>query len=297
VTEKKKCKGVIMARNYWGGFSYVSKAEKMQRAEKAKAELRKKKGLKIEPVVLEGKAMARTWWGKSWNQNLERYADYYNRIGRGRTYVRQGAVLDLKIAEGSITALVSGSRRTPYRIAITIKTLVPRHAKALMEKSRAAIDSMSALLAGEFSPELQQAFFQQQGGLFPTSREIEFSCSCPDWAAMCKHVAAALYGTAVRLDEKPELFFLLRGIKIDNFVSEMVLRESTAMLQRAEKKSERIINGGSTDLSKLFGIRMDEVPIVGKVKTPLSRGKGPTVRKQPARNKKKSDRSPKKRRS
>jgi uncharacterized Zn finger protein len=229
----------------------------MRHAEKARAKLLKKKGADIQPVVLDGHAIARTWWGKAWNQNLERYADYSNRLPRGRSYVRNGSVLDLKIAATTITAIVAGSRPKPYDITIRIKPLGKKVEQALMAKSRAALDSMQSLLSGEFPVELQESFLEKGTGLFPSPKEIEFSCSCPDWASMCKHVAAALYGIAVRLDEKPELFFVLRGIKIDDFVGQMVKRESEKMLRKAESKSGRVIEAEEGDLSKLFGIAMD----------------------------------------
>lgn len=246
------------SRDYgWGGFApYVSKAEKMHLAEKARAKLLKKDG-DIQPIVLDGHAIARTWWGQAWNQNLERYADYSNRLPRGRSYVRNGSVLDLKIVATTITAIVAGSRPKPYDIPIKIKPLAKKVEQALMAKSRAALDSMQSLLSGEFPAELKELFLEKGTGLFPSPKEIEFSCSCPDWASMCKHVAAALYGTAVRLDEKPELFFALRGIKIDDFVGKMVKRESEKMLRKAGSKSRRVIKTKAGDLSKLFGIAMD----------------------------------------
>jgi uncharacterized Zn finger protein len=244
-------------RGGWGGFApYVSKAEKMRQAEKAKAGLLKK-GVNLQPVVLDGHAIARTWWGKAWNENLERYADYSNRLPRGRTYVRNGSVLDLKIAANTITAIVAGSRPKPYDISIRIKSLDRKVEQALMARSRAAMDSMQSLLSGEFPTELKETFLEEGTGLFPSPREIEFSCSCPDWASMCKHVAAALYGAAARLDEKPELFFILRGIKVDDFVGQMVKRESEKMLRKAASKSARVIEAKESDLSKLFGIAMD----------------------------------------
>jgi uncharacterized Zn finger protein len=246
-------------RDYgWGGFApYVSKAERMRQAEKARAKLHKKQGGDVQPVVLDGQAIARTWWGKAWNENLERYADYSNRLPRGRSYVRNGSVLDLRLAANTVTAVVAGSRPTPYEVTITIQPLGPKVEQALMAKSRAALDSMQALLSGEFPAELKEAFLEEGTGLFPAPREIEFACSCPDWASMCKHVAAALYGTAVRLDEKPELFFVLRGVKIDDFVGQMVKRESEKMLRKAKVKSGRVLKAEAGDLSKLFGIAMD----------------------------------------
>lgn len=234
---------------------YVPMAERIRHAEKAAAVLRKK-GVAVAPVVINGRDIARTWWGRAWNQNLERYADYGNRLPRGRSYARNGSVLDLKIAANKITSLVAGSRPKPYEISIAIKPLNKKVRQALIEKSRSSLDSMQALLSGEFPAELKESFLEKGIGLFPSPSEIEFSCSCPDWAAMCKHVAATLYGTAVRLDEKPELFFILRGIKIDDFVGKMIKRESAKMLKKAKVKSKRIIKAKDADISKLFGIDM-----------------------------------------
>lgn len=245
-------------RNHYSRFApYVSTAEKMLRAEKAAAALMKKKGASIEPISLDGHAIARTWWGKAWNENIERYSDFANRLPRGRSYVRNGSVLDLKIAANSITALVSGSRATPYKVAIKIKPLDKKVEQALMEKSRTSLDSMQALLSGKFPAELKESFIEKGTGLFPSPQEIEMSCSCPDWAAMCKHVAATLYGTAVRLDEKPELFFILRGIKIADFVGKMIKLESEKMLKKAKTRGARVIEAKDDDISKLFGIAMD----------------------------------------
>lgn len=271
----------------WGGFApYVSKAERMRQAEKARAKLLKKQGAAIQPVLVEGREIARTWWGKAWNQNLERYADYSNRLPRGRSYVRNGSVLDLKIDATTITAVVAGSRPKPYDVTIKIKPLGKKVEQALMAKSRAAMDSMQSLLSGEFPAELKESFLEKGTGLFPAPQEIEFSCSCPDWASMCKHVAAALYGTAVRLDEKPELFFGLRGIKVDDFVGQMIKRESEKMLRKAASRSGRVIEAGDSDVSKLFGIAMDSEKIADPPMPPSV----PPVRK----GKKKGKKQPKK---
>jgi uncharacterized Zn finger protein len=170
-----------MSWGEWGRFfKYVSKAEKLRRAAKAKAALAKK-GIKLEPVTAGGgREIARTWWGKAWTQNLERYADYENRVPRGRSYVRNGAVLDLKVSANKISAIVSGTRPQPYKIEIGIKSLEKKAEKALMEKSRASLDSMQALLSGEFPAELKEEFFRQGSGLFPSPKEIQLDCSCPD---------------------------------------------------------------------------------------------------------------------
>jgi len=260
-----------MGWGYWGGFApYVSKAEKQRRAAKAVAAL-EKKGIRLEPVRIAGREISRTWWGQAWARNLERYSDFSNRLPRGRTYVRSGSVLDLKIAPNLVTALVSGSRPQPYKVSIKIKSLDKNTHDLLRKKSRASLDSMQALLGGEFPADLKDAFFAQGSGLFPAPKEISLDCSCPDWAEMCKHVAAALYGVAARLDEKPELFFTLRGIAVADFVGAMVKSESKKLLSKAGRKSDRAIASGDGELSALFGIDLD-------AQKPARRGARPAAR-------------------
>lgn len=161
-----------------------------------------KKNPNIKPILLEGHSIARTWWAKAWNVNLERYADYSNRIGRGRSYVRNGAVLDLQIKPGEVTALIQGTARNPYTVIIKIKRLSAATWKDIRRACEGRLDSLQELLMGEFPKTLGELFTAKGKGLFPSPKEIEFSCSCPDWAYMCKHVAATLYGISARLVEK-----------------------------------------------------------------------------------------------
>lgn len=242
-----------------GGFGpYISKAEKIERAEKVKIKLMKKKGVILEPIALESQVIARTWWGKSWNNNLERYADFQYRLGRGRSYVRCGSVIDLKIIANEINALVMGSDSSPYTIKVKIDKLDNKSQSSLMEKSRTSLDSMHSLLAGEFPMDLKDEFFKQGTGIFPTPKELHFNCSCPDVAKMCKHVAAAMYGVSARLDQKPELFFLLRGVNIDDFVNTLIEKEREKILTRAKTKSSRSIVADTDEISELFGIDVDD---------------------------------------
>ena len=266
---------IVMAWGYFGFPRYVSKAEKKLKAEKTLKKLRKK-GVSIAPVTVEGRTIAKSWWGRAWADNLERYSDYENRLPRGRSYVRSGAVLDLKIKQGTITALVAGSRSTPYKITVTIKSLDKKRLAALREKSMSSLDSLYLLLSGEFPADLKNVFFKQGSGLFPTPKEIKLDCSCPDWADMCKHVAAALYGAAVRLDEKPELFFLLRGIDVNSFIGKAVADEGRKMVKKAARKTTLSLD--ETQMEALFGISLE---------TPDNKTKSATskMRKLPARKK------------
>lgn len=233
---------------------YVSVAQRKAKAQKKLKQL-KKKNPSIRPVIVEGQALAKTWWGKAWNKNLEKYADYSNRIGRGRSYVRQGSVLDLQIAPKRITALVAGSGSKPYTVHIHIKEIQKAIWMRIRHKCEGKLESLQKLLAGKFPKELQEIFTVKREGLFPSPKEIKFDCSCPDWADMCKHVAAVLYGIGTRLDEDPSLFFKLRNVKIEDLISQAVSTKTSKLLNQAKKKSQKALD--DTDLSDLFGIDLE----------------------------------------
>lgn len=226
----------------------VSELREMAAASARKAAA---KGEKLEPIILSGCTIAKRWWGKAWCDNLERYADYYNRIGRGKRYVRGGCVIDLKIQRGEIRALVQGSRKSPYRVSVSIAPLPEERCRKLLERCGRKPENIQALLSGDFPKEMKELFFAE-GGLFPDPSEICFDCSCPDWASMCKHVAAALYGVGARLDEEPMLFFELRGIDAGQFVDIVLANKVEALLQNANRKSSRALDDG--DISGLFGV-------------------------------------------
>ena len=122
---------------YWK--PYVPAAERRRQAARQIAKL-KKKGETAAPVVLTGRAIARTFWGKAWCDNLERYSDYSNRLPRGRTYVRNGSVIDLRIASGEVTALVSGS--SIYTVRAQVKPVPKARWNAILSDCAGAIDSL-----------------------------------------------------------------------------------------------------------------------------------------------------------
>jgi uncharacterized Zn finger protein len=275
--------------SHWGYPEYVTVAEKKAKAEKKLAQLRKKMP-NIAPVVLEGNTLARTWWGKSWNKNLERYADYSNRIGRGKSYVRHGAVLDLRIEGGRVTALVQGSRAKPYEVVIRIAPVKKTNWDQIRKQCQGELRSLTDLLAGKFPKELGEIFLAEGKGLFPTPKEISFDCSCPDWASMCKHVAATLYGVGARLDEDPLLFFTLRQADTEELVARAVQEKTGDLLARAKQKSSKVLD--DADLSGLFGIDMDGMPDFAdekkakpasaqKQKPPRKKGTPPPSAEQP----------------
>ncbi|MBA1334415.1 MAG: hypothetical protein HPY66_2264 [Firmicutes bacterium] len=240
--------------SYYDGYEYVTVAQNKAKAQKSLEKLRKKNP-DIAPVIINGRNIAKTWWGKTWNDNLERYSDYSNRIGRGRSYVRNGAVLDLKITPGKIAALVQGSRAKPYQVDIAIEPLSKNTWDTIAKACEGKIDSLQELLEGKFPKALAELFTAQGKGLFPAPKEISFDCSCPDWATMCKHVAAVLYGVGARLDENPALFFVLRNVNIDELVSKAVAQKTETLLRKSGRKSGRVISDG--DISAMFGIDME----------------------------------------
>jgi uncharacterized Zn finger protein len=275
-----RLRGGKIAMRYYDMYPpYVPVAQRRAKAEQKLKQLRKKNP-NIKPVIIEGRTLATTWWGKSWNSNLERYADYSNRIGRGRSYVRNRAVIDLQIKAGAISAAVQGSDTHPYKINIKVDKLSAQNWDAIRRACAGAFDSLRELLAGQFPSSLKDLFFQQGAGLFPTPKEIHFDCSCPDWASMCKHVAAALYGVGARLDEDPSLFFTLRRINVDDLITETVADTAQALLGRAELRSDNILD--DVDLGDVFGIELDDID-VARPDLPAAMPKPASAKKKAAR--------------
>ena len=235
----------------WGYFEYVPVAKKKEDAQKALAKLQKKNP-EIRPVVITGKRIAGTWWGMAWNKNLESYADYSNRIGRGRAYVRDGFVLDLRIYSERVTAIVAGSGSKPYNVNIAISALPKPKWQTITELCGRSIANIDQLAQGKFPKELETLFTQKEEGLFPSPKEIKFSCDCPDWAYMCKHIAAVLYGIGARLDDDPTLFFKLRNIEIEALIKKSIEEKMESMLKNSDNKTRRVIK--DADLSRLFGV-------------------------------------------
>lgn len=230
---------------------YVSAAEKKAKAKKEIEKL-KKKNPDIHPITIEGTKIAKTWWGVAWNKNLESYADYVNRIGRGRSYVRNGCVLDLKVAAGSVTALVAGSGRKPYSVTLQIKPLEKKKWDSIVKVCGNQIESIAELTEGKFPRELEEIFSLKGQGLFPSPKEISFDCSCPDWASMCKHVAAVLYGIGARFDEDPTLFFKLRQIDVELLLKKSIEEKMNSLLKNSGKKTGRVME--DADIGSLFGV-------------------------------------------
>lgn len=239
---------------YSGGWApYVPVAERRRKAEREMEKLRKK-GAVVSPVRIEGRQIARSAWGKAWCDNLESYRDYENRLPRGRTYVRNGSVVDLQITSREVTAMVSGS--AIYKVKVSIGEVAKARWEAICADCSGGIESLVELLQGRFSKGVMERLCRQNTGLFPRPSEIRFTCSCPDFASMCKHVAAVLYGVGAMLDEKPELLFRLRAVDETDLLPDLgnVLPDALG-----ERDGAKTLAGD--DLAALFGLEMTEVGV------------------------------------
>jgi len=237
----------------WAWPEYVSVAERKRRALKKLNALRKR-GQKCEPIALQGRQIATTFWGKAWCDHLETYSDYANRLPRGRSYVRNGSVLDLQISEGKVISQVSGSDL--YRIHIQIRSLDPKKWKKIINTCAGKIDSLIELLQGKLSQSVMEILTDRDQGMFPSPQQISLKCSCPDYAGMCKHVAATLYGVGSRLDHKPELLFVLRGVEKEDLLTAGT--RIPALSKKAGTTKRPALKG--QDLSKLFDIELANEP-------------------------------------
>jgi uncharacterized Zn finger protein len=236
----------------YGGFpEYVPVATRRAQAQRKLAQLRKQ-GRKVSPVVIEGRLIATTFWGKAWCENLDAYSDFSNRLPRGRTYVRNGSVIDLQIEEGRVSALVSGSEI--YESAVSIRPLSKERWKALVHECAGGIDSVVELLSGRLSNAVMQVLCKKEKGIFPPSKEVSLECSCPDGASLCKHLAAVLYGVGARLDHEPELLFVLRGVDKMDLIGEAGNQGGLA----PKRKAKNALSAES--LSDIFGIELGDAP-------------------------------------
>jgi uncharacterized Zn finger protein len=258
-------------------------AERRRKAEREVAKLRRK-GHPVAPVVITGRGIAASFWGKAWCDNLESYHDYENRLPRGRSYVRNGLVVDLQIAPRKVTAMVSGS--SLYRVTIGIGEVAKAEWQAICKDCMGGIESLVELLQGRLSKGVMERICRQDVGLFPRPSDIRFSCSCLDHASMCKHVAAVLYGVGARLDQQPELLFRLRAVNENDLIAHI---DEALPVSKAGPIAAKVLD--TDDLSAMFGLDMAVMtgaPAVAQVaKAPRAgpRAKVAAARKAPAKRK------------
>lgn len=257
-----------MSGYYEGWPPYVPVAKRREQAAKQVARM-KKKGMHVLPIVIQDRAIAKTFWGKAWCDNLKVYSDFENRLPRGRTYVRNGSVVHLEVGKGKISALVSGS--SMYEVNITISSMAKEKWKSVVTNCAGSIGSLVELLQGKFSKSVMEIISHKEKGLFPSPREMKAKCNCFDDAKMCKHIAAVLYGVGARLDSQPELLFTLR--QADHFE----LLNSATVTSKIDKSENAQKEMDISELSAIFGIDIDESATVKTTKKPQQRkGKAST---------------------
>ncbi len=232
---------------------YVPVAQRKAQAAR-EVEKRRKKGQTTNPVVIEGRTIAHTFWGKAWCDNLESYSDFENRLPRGRTYVRNGSVVDLQIEPGKIKGLVSGSEL--YEVSIQIAPLPKDQWRSIKSRCAGQIGSLVELLQGKLAKSVIEIITAHNGGLFPKPSEIKMSCSCLDWAGMCKHVAAVMYGIGARLDHQPEMLFLLRKVDHLELIEEAVSRAGEKTTAKKSGTGKKTL--AQSDVADVFGIELAE---------------------------------------
>lgn len=254
---------------YFQWAPYVSVAKRLHNAQQLMKK-RARQGHPVNPVCIEGRTIARTPWGKAWCAHLEAYSDYANRLPRGRRYACNGSVVDLQLTPGQIAAYIAGS--STYHATITVQTLPRKQWQALCGDCAGSIESLLELLRGKFDQAIMQRLCRPDDGLFPSPKQLHFSCSCPDGARMCKHIAAVLYGVGNRLDEQPELLFTLRKVNPDDLIASAGagLRATTAPSDDATLAVD--------DLGDLFGLDLEDSPAA----PPAKRGRGRPHRQTPA---------------
>jgi uncharacterized Zn finger protein len=201
------------------------------------------------------KKLVTSFWGKAWCNNLESYQVYEYRLPRGRSYLRQGNVYNLEIEPGRVSAVVAGSEL--YETRVDIEPLSAQRWQDIIEACAGQVNSMLDLLAGKLGEGVLKVLTHGEEGLFPKPKEIRFNCSCPDFADMCKHVSAVLYGVGVLLDKQPEWFFTLRSVD-----------QADLLATAGQNAADELAGGGEggelagADLSALFGIDLGAMEIM-----------------------------------
>ena len=262
---------------YFGWKPYVPVAERRKKAEKAAAKMQKN-GIALTPVIGGRGSIAKTFWGKAWCENLERYSDYANRLPRGRTYVRNGSVIDLQIADGAVRAKVMGS--SLYQVGVNVSAVPAHQWQAISTDCAGSVSTLVELLQGRLSKAVMERICMANTGLFPAPKEISFTCSCPDLASMCKHVAAVLYGIGVRLDTQPDLLFSLRRVDAKDLIAQAGER-----LPKNKKTPAATKVLDAALLNDVFGIEMVEAPppvVRGKLTAAKEKLPAVKVKKTPA---------------
>jgi uncharacterized Zn finger protein len=231
--------------NRWA--PYVPVARRRANAAREASKL-SKKSQNLRPIHIKSRGIATSFWGLAWCKNLEIYADWANRMPRGRTYARNGSIVDLQIESGKITALVSGS--SLYKIKISIEPLNKQRWQAIRSDCAQRVSSLLDLMRGKLPDDVLARLSDPKQGMFPSPNELKLQCSCPDYATMCKHIAATLYGVGHLLDSEPGLFFKMRGVDQTELVTDAMTTQTVDDAMGLNQQSDL----ADENLSAIFGI-------------------------------------------
>lgn len=196
------------------GDPYVRVKKRRETAESVAARLTAE-GEELQPARAHGKAIASSFWGRAWCRAIEDWQDYESRLPAGRSLLKNGGVIDLKLSENLALAQVVSDRL--YQVRIRFSGVEEEQLDALRKACAGRLTSLIDLIRGDLSDDVMSLICDPAYGLFPRYSELKPACDCLDDAVLCRHAAAALYAIAPRLDDQPELFFTLRGIDPESF--------------------------------------------------------------------------------
>jgi uncharacterized Zn finger protein len=205
-------------------------------------------GVRLTPVKSAKKSISSSFWGQAWNRNLNHYSMFANQLAPGRTFLRNGAVIDLCVEKGTIRGLVAA--QSLCEVAVKARPVDTARWARLVERCSGSVRSLTDLMSGKLPEETLAAITDESAGLFPEPEEITFSCSCPDWTDVCVHVAAVLYGFSLRLDEEPALLFTLRSTDPADLISSA----TDKFVSDVAAVSDPMVESDMHQLEDLFGI-------------------------------------------
>ncbi len=216
------------------------RAADLERLADARREQLLAAGESLNPVVSRSRKLATRFWGSAWMRHLAVCESGGLCLAPGRTLLRHGCVLDIRVAPGLVSAKVSAEEL--YEIELRLAPPDEERVEALATLCAGKIDSLLSLLEGRVDEALLQQLCDPDNGLLPDARDWHISCSCPDWSDPCPHAAAAMYALGVLLDSQPELLFTLRSI------------DSASLLRKPEHTSDAF---DAATLSATFGIDLE----------------------------------------
>jgi DNA-binding transcriptional regulator YiaG len=197
--------------------AYESVAERRAKAERVLTSLMASTS-DIKPLILNGSAICKGFWGKAWSSRFDEMADFGPRMSKGRSLVRNNAVCHLDVKEGQVLAKVSGD--SLYNVTVSVRALAGDDWQDIKDGCGGSIHAHSDLMNGRLSPEAQGFLLDPSRGILPRREDVTFECGCHSGGTVCDHAAAALSGVANMLDSDPDLLFLLRGANPWELVSD-----------------------------------------------------------------------------